>query len=198
MFTKDKYGFWKQDNPRIFKYTADYKARQATTEAMAFLRLGWLGATYPPDVLRTMTAVDIGCGTRCFINNCRSYFKELKGFDLKGRSISEEELRHTRWSLVILSDVLEHYREIDELFTLNWDAAFLSFPETPPVSKWEDLRKWRHFKPDEHIWMLNTVGMYKWATDRGAEVIDSSFVEDFIRRPQPGLARNIASMLIRR
>jgi hypothetical protein len=100
--------------------------------------------------------------------------------------------------MVVLSDVLEHFNDIDDLFTMKWRYAFISYPETPKVETWEQLKGWRHFKPDEHIWCLNKEGMRRWMYDHGSTVIATSHFEDSIRKRWDDQIPNITSFLIER
>ncbi len=69
--------------------------------------------------------------------------------------------------MIVLSDVLEHFADIEGLFEMSWDYAFISYPETPKVNTQEELEEWKHFKPNEHIWCLNLDGMVKWINGNG-------------------------------
>lgn len=193
-----KYFFWKQVDPQPFSYSLDYKQKQSTDERMSMLRLGWLACWFSPEQLRSVKAVDIGCGSGEFGRVTRRYFGELADFDVSGDSISREELEETPWDLVILSDVLEHMPDIEYLFRLNWKHAFISIPQPPLHEHYDELSGWRHFKPDEHLWILNTEGLQAWLKDRGCYILQQGFVEDIIRRPQEGCSVNIGSVLAMR
>jgi len=199
-FERDKFGFWKQVAPAPFVYTEEYKSRQSTNESMSFLRLGWLAAHLEFSKMKDMRVVDIGCGNGEFVRHAKKFFSSAVGYDVAGASISERELKNTEWDLVVLSDVLEHFANIDDLFDLKWKFAFVSFPETPSVSSWEELEKakFRHFKPDEHLWMMNTRGFREWADSMGAEIVAEDCFEDAIRTRWEANTRNISSFLLKR
>jgi len=199
-FARDEFGFWKQVDPSPFVYTEEYKSRQSTNEAMSFLRLGWLAAHLGLSEMKKMRAVDVGCGNGEFVKHAQNFFSRAVGYDVAGNSISERELAETEWDLVVLSDVLEHYSDIDDLFDLKWKFAFVSFPETPRVDDWRELQSmgFRHFKPDEHLWMMNSLGFREWSARLGAETIAEDCFEDAIRTRWDPRVRNISSFLLKR
>lgn len=197
-FEVDQYGFWKQIDPNPFQYTVEYKSRQSTNIEMSFLRLGWLSSHLPYEKLKQMNVVDIGSGNGTFLQVTKMAFNRIVGYDLVGPSISIEELETTDWDIIILSDVLEHFEDINHLFDMSWAYAFITVPETPLVGSCEDLVGWRHYKPDEHIWCLNESGLYDWFRDNDCEVIASSNFEDIIRRRWDKNKPNIVTMLVKR
>jgi hypothetical protein len=165
---------------------------------MSFLRIGYLTSFLPIETIRQMKMVDIGSGNNIFYNVSKTVFKEAYAYDVAGESISKESLYSLSWDLVTLFDVLEHFEDIDDLFKINWKYAFISFPETPKVNSWEELKTWRHFKPNEHIWCLNKEGVTQWFNDNNCLVLGVSHFEDLIRvRWNPDLP-NITSMVIER
>lgn len=199
MFTRTEYGFWKQDDPKPFTYTPEYAGSQSTTEAMAFLRLGWVSALLPDDYLREASVVDVGAGNRAVEKFLGSHVGRVASYDVAGDSISREELRGTSWDLALFCDVIEHVPDLGFLWDIPWKYAYVSFPETPPVRTWRDLRSWRHFKPDEHVWMLNLSGMTQFVSGRaGGQVLGAGHAEDLIRTRWDPVFPNISSMLIRR
>jgi len=195
---EDKYGFWRQVGNEPFEYSVEYKQAQSTNTDMSYLRIGWLASHFRYEMLRKMKVVDIGSGNGTFVNVGESVFGSCVGFDLSGESISKDELDSTEWDLVVLSDVLEHFEDIEDLFKLKWSYAFVSFPETPKVADAEDLIGWRHFKPNEHLWCLNFTGMQKWFSDHGCRFINGSNVEDIIRRRWDDKCPNISTILVSR
>jgi len=193
-------GFIKQTEHAEFKYDLTYKARQGTNAEMSYLRLGWLSASLSYEQLREMAAVDIGCGNGEFIRHCQGAFARLAGYDLCGNSISQEELEATNWDLVVLSDVLEHMDDIGYLFRLKWLYAMISFPETPAVKSFDELRKWRHFKPNEHIYHLDGEGLVAWMRNMDPDIVlmNSGNFEDLIRTRWDERVTNISTVLVYR
>lgn len=199
MYKKTDYDFYRQVDPLPFDYTTDYAAAQATTRDMAMLRLGWLLAglgSYTTKLPSTLSICDVGAGNGEFYKACLPVFKQAAYYDVAATGgITKEQLYGQPWDVVTLHDVLEHFEDIEELFEIQAKYFYLSFPETPDKGLWPDLKTWRHYKPDEHIWLLNKDGVVEWLFDHGYTTIQSGFPEDIIRKPQEGLTRNIGSVL---
>lgn len=194
----DVYRFWKQKNPKPFNYTIEYKNKQSTTESMCWLRLGFLASYLSPSTFKQLNVCDVGSGNGIFVNKFKHLFKYLCGYDLSGESISEEELYSKEWDVIFLTDVLEHYNDIEDLFKIHWKYLFLSFPETPAkYTTQQQLQQWKHYKPNEHIWCLNTPGMIKWFENHNCEVIRSNDLEDLIRTPQNNQLANIGTVIVK-
>jgi len=188
--------FIKQLAANVINYDEEYIAKPRTTEQMAFLRLGWFAAHFDYDTMRTFRAVDIGSGRGVMLPVFKKVFRTVKNYDLAGDSITKKELEETNWDLVILNDVLEHYTDIEDLFKLSWRYAFISFPETPAVNNFDELKAWRHFRPDEHIYHLHEKGMRQWCAAHGARVLNANNFEDILRTRWADNKTNITTMLI--
>lgn len=198
-YVYDEYGFLKQVSHQVFEYTEEYKKRQGTNVAMSFLRLGWLSAHFSYERLRDMFVVDVGCGNGEFMKRAENLFFHICGYDIVGDSITKHELMNTHWDMVVLSDVLEHFEDIDELFRMKWEYCMLSFPETPVVGTFKELQSWRHFKPNEHIYHLYADGIVEWVeVIHGAKVVDVGNFEDVIRTRWDEQKTNISTVLIKR
>lgn len=195
----DENGFIKQVEHIKFPYSIEYKARQGTNVEMSYLRLGWIASFFRSEELLKMNVVDVGCGSGEFVRNCSGKFNRIVGYDVVGDSISEEELYGTVWDLIVLSDVLEHYENIEDLFKIKWKACMLSFPETPVVSSFDELKKWRHFKPNEHLYCLTASKVRAWLEKHpGVKVIGISNFEDVIRKRWDDRKTNISSIMVKR
>lgn len=192
------YKFWKQQNPVPFNYNLEYKNKQSTTESMCWLRLGFLASYLSPSTFKQLKVCDVGSGNGIFVNKFKHLFKYLCGYDLSGESISKEELYNNLWDVIFLTDVLEHFENIEDLFKMKWKYLFLSFPETPANCKTQQqLEQWKHYKPNEHIWCLNIFGIKKWFEDHNCKVVRSNDLEDLIRTPQNNVEVNITTMIVK-
>jgi len=198
-YVYEENGFIKQTDVVPFDYDMDYKMRQSTNIEMSYLRLGWLAALIPCGELKTWNIVDIGSGNGSFVECCEGKFRSVCGYDLSGPSISREELMTRKWDLIVLSDVLEHFHDIDELFDMSWHHAMISFPETPAFRSFEEMEEWRHFKPNEHIYYLNTEGIVRWLRKKNSDIqiLSCSNFEDFIRTRWDRNLPNISTVLVK-
>ena len=196
-FIKNSYGFWRQIDAKPFSYDCTYKAAQGTTIEMSWLRLGVLVGALGVNVadLRDWCLCDVGSGNGVFAKEAAKVFGDVCEFDLSGNSISVEELYTRDWDVIFLTDVLEHYTCIDDLFKIKFKYLFLSFPETPKVSDPAELKNWRHYKPNEHIWMLNKDGIVEWLEDNGRDIIYTGNPEDAIRKSSYDV--NISTVICR-
>jgi len=193
-------GFVRQIGHHDFVYDENYKARQSTNEAMSYLRMGWLSSHIPPERWGNMKIVDIGCGSGEFIRHALGKFGEVMGYDLCGDSITKEQLETEAWDLVVLSDVLEHFEDIDDLFGIHWTYALISYPETPDFETFEEMQKWRHFKPNEHLWYLHSEGLRHWLEKEHSdtEVVSTGNFEDLLRKRWNPEKPNISTILLKR
>ena len=194
-FSSDLYGFQKQDDPQPFNYDMEYKMRQSTNDAMSWLRLGWLEAYIPFDKLRHFNAVDVGAGNYSFVRTAANVFKRMVPYDLAGESITEKELYGTTWDLVVMSDVLEHFHNIDDFWKMHFRYAMVSFPESPGDMP---IREWRHYKPDEHIYCLTQAKLSQWVIHNGAQLMACGCPEDMMRKRWDADIINISTILIKR
>lgn len=194
-YSKDQYGFWKQIDPEKFNYSIEYKNKQQTTPEMVFLRLGVITTLFGYENIKKWNVVDIGSGNGNFSKITKDVFSTSKEFDLSGDSISKEELETTNWDMIVLTDVLEHYTDIDDVFKLNFQRIFLTFPHTPLCNDWTELKDWRHFKPNEHIYMLNSIGVISWLSKRGYITLYNDSPEDLIRTRWDSDKRNTTTIV---
>ncbi len=195
VFNKDLHGFLKQENPEPFNYDKKYKAKQSTNDNMSWLRIGWLMAGLGFDKLKDFKVVDIGSGNGNFVKVGQKIFKQCVPYDLAGESISEAELYSTNWDLIVMSDVLEHYKNIDDLWNLNFNHALISYPE---YHNSIELERWRHYKPNEHIYCLNLQQFLYWVKKNDYNIIQQGCPEDAIRTRYHKDLRNITTVLIGR
>lgn len=198
-YVKGDYGFWRQIDPAPITYDEQYKSVQKTTTEMSWLRLGVLISTVdkPLTELRDWWVCDVGSGNGKFAEEARKVFGHVCEYDLSGTSISEEELYTREWDAIFLTDVLEHYPDINDLFKIDFKYLFLSFPECPEVCDWRALEGWRHYRPNEHIWMLNSTGVQEWLKSRGYKIQYSGNPEDIIRT-NPNVPVNISTIICSR
>jgi hypothetical protein len=195
----DNSGFLHQKGHHKYEYTVEYRKKQSTNEAMSYLRLGWLSASLSYEEMKSMKMVDIGCGSGEFVKHCQGKFSYACGYDVVGDSISEEELTETEWDVIYLSDVLEHYENVEDLFKLKWKYAVISFPETPKVEDFNELKTWRHYKPNEHLYYMNIDTFENWISDKDdCWVYKRGHFEDLIRARWDESKPNIATFLLAR
>jgi hypothetical protein len=184
-------GFIHQKDREEYYYDLEYKEKQSTNVAMSYLRLGWLSSHIPYEELREFTAVDVGSGNGEFAKCAKNHLRRVCEYDLAGDSISREELLEFPWDLAVFSD---------EFVEIPWRYAMVSFPQTPEFDSFEEMREWRHFKPNEHLWYMTGDGFVEWASTKipNLEVVGQSFFEDMIRTRWDYHKPNISTVLLKR
>lgn len=195
-YSYDQFGTLHQVEHDHFNYTVKYRQQQSTNIEMSYLRLGWVSAHLGYNYMKKANAVDIGCGSGMFVKCCQGKFMRMVGYDVVGDSISREELYETEWDVVVLSDVLEHFEDINDLFKMKWTYAMISYPETPRVKTFDELKKWRHFKPNEHLHYFTWESMERWLDHNNRGVRAYSMFEDFLRKRWDVNATNISTVLV--
>ena len=131
------------------QYIHDRYDAYPTTEAMSYLRLGYLKSFCPKGKL-----LDVGYGNGSFVKAA------LKaGFDAYGNDVHhadygvrEVELEnHENWDVVTFFDSLEHFPDFRVVRGLARRAKWIlvSFPCRP---RWfPHKRDWKHYRPGEHL-----------------------------------------------
>ena len=218
----DKYGFLKQSDTLPFDYSAEYKARQGTTVAMAYLRMAvtaQVTGICPADEPKVL---EVGPGSGAMLNELAKVYGvpspsaadnatcNVFGHDIgeladdvsKGLMLSDDAIKGQSWDILFACDVIEHFPDIDHLWDFDFAYAYLSFPCPPdrftvfPPEK----TPWHHFKPNEHIYYLERRRVLTWIAENGYEAVYWGNPEDLIRRPKRHLSRahNISSVIIKK
>jgi hypothetical protein len=94
--------------------------------------------------------LDYGCGVGWFSAFKPSYIKDkdMDTFDIM--PVPQTGIRHDKYDLLTMWDVLEHIPDFTELAPLlkNTDYVTISIPIKPIGVFWDN---WKHFKPGEHL-----------------------------------------------
>lgn len=199
-FYKTEFDFYKQGKTEHFNYEDTYKRNLKTTKELCLIRFGWLSSFLSYEEMQNMSAMDYGCGSGEMKKNIGSFFMNFYEYDINYENgLTYHETCNNNFDIIFVMDVIEHIDDINFIFNkLNWKYAMISFPETPSIDKMEDLYKWRHFKPNEHIWCLNQIGFKKMLTNLNVNVIGFSNFEDNIRVRWDKNKPNISTFLLKR
>lgn len=194
IFKKDPYGNWKQTNPQDFDYSSGLSVSR-TTLPMCHLRHSWLEQHI--DTISGLTVLDFGSGDNVWVDYLNSLPQNISasGFDIKHGS--PQTMLQQPYDLVTAFDVIEHLKDLDEILALDFKFLYLTFPETPAVDSWKDLKSWRHYKPHEHIYMLNLESMMSWSYKNNLWTVASGHPEDVIRK-NPDVVYNTSSLILYR
>jgi len=121
--------------------------------------------------------LDYGAG----VNLLKKYAPEdviVDTFDIGNFPIEYTGIRHNKYDLVFLCDVLEHipdFRILDGIFKKT-EHVFVSVPMLPPT---QELEEWRHFKYDtgEHLHYFTKGSLDLFFAARGFELLKSGSPE---------------------
>jgi hypothetical protein len=137
--------------------------------------------------------LDFGCGSGSFVDACILDGIDAYGFDINpySRYCIIERLFKT-YEVVTFWDSLEHISHPKEIIEgLRPGAVFISTPSTDDY-KGEDLTKWHHYYPGEHVHYFNERALRRLFATCGYEVVDMSYEESTCRTS--GRTKNILTI----
>lgn len=154
------------------------------------------------------SVVDFGCGSGEFLYEMSTrlsgtmYGIDINGYPLpigeKGSIKSVSSFKDIPDDILFTSffDSLEH---VPDYITTVKEAAAISkyiVISTPWLVEGQELKGWRHFKPNEHLHYFSARGL-TLALNRncGLVCIDSRNIEDTIRTPPDGVRYNILTSI---
>ena len=153
---------------------------------MGYLRLGYiLGCINEP----INKILDVGYGNGDFLKIASHYMPECFGSDVSQEyNIPEkttyvDDIYSKEFDVVCFFDVLEHFDNIYDIKNLKTKYIVISLPNCHYFSD-EWFQDWKHRKPDEHLWHFNKSSLINFMQEIGYEVINTSNVEDVIRKNQ--------------
>jgi hypothetical protein len=151
---------------------------------MSYLRLGYLLGSInktPQNIL------DVGYGNGDFLKAARNKINNCFGFEVNDYPLPENctktnDIYDQEYDVVCFFDVLEHFEDIYEIKKLKTNYIYISVPECHYFSD-EWFLKWKHRRPDEHLWHFNLNSLSSFMAEIGFKLISSSNLEDTIRKP---------------
>jgi hypothetical protein len=150
---------------------------------MGHLRLGYLIGCIgfiPNSIL------DIGYGNGDFLRVCTNLIDDCYGNDISGYKVPENvtfisDPYENKYDVVSLFDVIEHFDNIYDLKNLKTDYLYVSTPNCHYESD-EWFEKWKHRRPDEHLWHFNRESLINFMLEIGYQCLTTSNIEDTIRK----------------
>lgn len=190
-YTKLKNGLIKQE--KIFTSKRHYDVNYINnsynnygekTMQMSFLRLGYIIGSIgriPNNIL------DIGFGNGEFLKTSSKIIDKCYGNDVSNYPIPEnaifvDNIYTDTYDVVTFFDVLEHFEDIYEIKNLKCNFIVISVPWCHNFSD-EWFLKWKHRRPDEHLWHFDEKSIIKFFEEIGFELINKCNIEDSIRKP---------------
>jgi hypothetical protein len=196
-YQKNNYGMITQVNPSGFSYDKQYASHTKTNHKMSYLRIGVLLGFIHVDELKKMNCIELGPGNGEFYKTIQTKVNDMKGYDLADTEFSNitlPQIYNKQWDILFAFDVIEHMEDINDIWKIDFNYAFISIP-CPPQGNLED---WRHLKPNEHLWHITASQFEKWANDNNYSVIYSGCPEDVIRIRWNKDKVNINTFIIKR
>ena len=148
---------------------------------MAGLRLGYLISSlgYTP-----YSILDVGYGNGDFLKVCKgtidSYGNDVSGYPVPEGVTYTDNIFDKHYDVISFFDVLEHFEEIDFVKDLDCNYIYISLPWCHNFSE-EWFMKWKHRRPDEHLWHFNEKSIETFFNEMGYHMVKFSNIEDTIR-----------------
>ena len=202
-YVRDEHGIIKQVETNPISYTKDYIEYSYVkygelTNYMSYLRLGNIIGSLgkiPESIL------DIGYGNGSFLEVCSNAIPNCYGNDISTYPLPDgvefiSDITSQYFEVITFFDSLEHFENIDFVKDLNCSYICISVPNCHYVND-EWFEKWKHRRPDEHLWHFNEESLCNYMTRNGYELLTSSNVEDIIRKNTSQEETNILTCVFR-
>lgn len=164
-----------------------------TTEAMSYLRLGFVKA-----FARNGRILDVGYGNGSFLKKAAkagfsAFGNDVHGADYGIQEVPLDEAANGSWDVVTFFDSLEHFSDLALPRTLAQRARtiVISIPCRP--EEFPSRLEWRHYRPGEHLHYFSRYSLELFFASHHA-VASRSDVEDTIRGKLPSGEQNILTM----
>lgn len=156
------------------KSYVDYYSQFRSSE-ISHLRLGLLQAFCQSGIL-----LDVGYGNGAFASLAQRAGYEVFGYEVHGQDfgIPHAEMDYHYWDVVTFFDSLEHFSDLSFLGSLQAKCLMISIPNRPRGFP-EVCKKWRHFKPGEHLHYFNLRSLEILLTRM--QCVWSGHLEDIVR-----------------
>jgi hypothetical protein len=182
-------GVIEQIEKDIIPYDKEYVEQRYNTYGelglrMAYLRLGHIIGSigHIPNSI-----MDIGYGNGDFLKTCKEIIPECFGSDVSGYPLPPgvsyvDSFLDQEVDVITMYDVLEHFEDINIIKHAKCKYMCVSLPWCHYDSD-EWFENWKHRRPNEHLWHFNDKSLVEFFNQNGYELINSSPIEDTIRKP---------------
>lgn len=164
---------------------------------MSYLRLGYIKSI----IGEVDSILDVGYGNGSFLKLCEGNIPIRYGYDVTGYPLPDGVVFAENWTkgyydVVTFFDVLEHFKDPYIIKNVSCKYIVISVPWCHYFSdEWFD--KWKHRRPNEHLWFFNGKNINKFAESCGFKVIHSCSFEDIIRKNIDQDAPNILTFCLK-
>lgn len=161
---------------------------ELVSQNMAFLRLGNVVSSIghiPKSIL------DVGYGSGSFLNVATEIITDVNGYDVPpifpicNPNVKIQNSMFDRdYEVITFFDSLEHFPNIYEIEKAKCRYMYISCPwcHFEENKNYELFYKWKHRKPDEHLYHFGIKSLCAFMKEIGFEYISHSNIEDCIRR----------------
>jgi hypothetical protein len=150
---------------------------------ISYLRFGYIVGSIgkiPESIL------DVGYGNGEFllaafnqVNDCWGY--DVSEYETPGEIPRANSMFDRKYDVITFFDSLEHFPDISFVKELDCNFICVSVPNCHYFDDaWFD--SWKHRKPDEHLWHFNLESLSKFMSDNDYELLNSTNIEDNIRK----------------
>lgn len=193
-------GIIKQLSYQIESYNQEYVDVRYNTYGelnnyMSFLRLGFIVGSIgkvPNSIL------DVGYGNGNFLKTCSEIIPKCFGHDISNVKISDkveivDNMFDRHYEVISFFDSLEHFENIYFLDKLDCDYICISVPWCHNFDE-EWFMNWKHRRPNEHLWHFNETSLKIFVENQGFIQINSTNVEDVIRKNNKSYSNILTSV----
>lgn len=186
-YAKNSDGIIQQLDYQVKSYDQEYVDVRYNTYGelnnyMSHLRLGFIVGSIGkvPDSI-----LDVGYGNGSFLKTCSNIIPNCFGHDVSNVKVDQVEIvdnifdRH--YEVITFFDSLEHFEDIYILDKLNCDYICISVPWCHNFDE-EWFMNWKHRRPNEHLWHFNEDSLKTFVEKQGFIQLNSTNVEDVIRK----------------
>jgi hypothetical protein len=184
----NEYGVIEQIEKQEYSYDINYSDSRYSGFSdrgnILNLRLGYIIGSIGkiPDSI-----LDVGYGTGDFLKSCRGTVKNLYGNDIEPAYPLPQyvefvkDITDIKIEVITFFDSLEHFHNIEFVKNLKCKYAVISLPWCYNGENEEWFSKWKHRKPNEHIFHFNEKSLTNFMINQGYELINYCNLEDRIR-----------------
>ena len=176
-----------------------YDSYKELSEKMSYLRLGYILGCVNKKI---DSILDVGYGNGDFLRVASKIIPNCFGHEINTYPIPEkckyvENIFDLEYDVACFFDVLEHFENIYDIENLKATYICISVPNCHyPSDEW--FEKWKHRRPDEHLWHFNQKSLENFMKEIGYKMTNSTDMEDSIRIPQANLSNILTAMFMKK
>jgi len=187
-YEKTQDGVIKQIERKPYDYSIEYSdSRYSVFDDrgnILNLRLGYIIGTigHIPKSL-----MDVGYGNGDFLDCCVHSIPTLYGNDVEPAYPLKEGIKFVKditsveAEVITFFDSLEHFPDIEFVKDLKCKYAVITLPWCWGGDDDEWFEKWKHRKPDEHLYHFDEKSLTKFMDRMGYDIINYTNIEDKVR-----------------